>query len=230
MSTVTVEVKEWEYNRFLAGKELSHDKARETVALLSKKGIINIIELKNGLCINAYSYVGRIKLEDLQINVMPKINGMPLYTLLKYAYGLRDLNLFDESLHNIDKFPFFGILIHQLYVEIEELFIRSLNKSYIRKTNELGSPRGRIDMKKLSEYGGVQKASLTCVYYERSEDSLLNQVLLAGLKLGLQLAEDNKLKMKLHRLCSQMSEGISPAILNRQTLKKVLISINQCLK
>ena len=122
---------------------------------------------------------------------------------------------------------FFDILIYQLYVEIEELFIRGLNKCYIRKTNELESPRGRIDMKKLSECGGVQKASLTCVYYERSEDNLLNQVLLAGLKLGLQLAEDNKLKMKLHRLCSQMSEGISPVVLNRQTLKKVLISINR---
>lgn len=227
MSTEIVEIKEWENNKILAGRELYDNKARETVALLSEKGIIEIVELKNGLCINANSYVGCIKLGDLQINVMPKIIGMPLYKLLKYAYGLRDLKLFDEAQHNIDKFPFFDILIYQLYIEVEELFVRGLNRSYIRRSNELEAPRGRIDMKKLSEHGCTQKASLPCLYFERSEDNPLNKILLSGLELGMKLVEDSKLKLQLHRLYTQMSEQISSIPLSRQTLKVAWNCVNR---
>ena len=38
---------------------------------------------------------------------------MPLYKLLKYAYGLRDLNIFDEAVHAIES--------SQFYAEVEEM-------------------------------------------------------------------------------------------------------------
>ncbi|MCB2357232.1 hypothetical protein [Clostridium estertheticum] len=54
---------------------------RDIAKALNNKGIIEIIELKGGLSISTNSYVGRIKLGELQINVYSKINGMPLYKL-----------------------------------------------------------------------------------------------------------------------------------------------------
>ena len=227
MSLEVIEMREWEANRILIGKAFSDQKSKETAVLLKSKGIIDIIELKEGLCISTNSYVGRIKLGDLQINVMPKIHGIPLYRLLNYAYGLRDLKLFDDSEHNINDFEFFDILIYQLYVEVEELFLRGLHRSYLRLENDLESPRGRIDLRKLSERSNKQEASLPCVYFERNEDNLLNQTLLAGLELSIKLAVDTKLKIQLHRLYSQMTEGVSSVIINRQTLKMAWSSVSR---
>ena len=75
-------------------------------------------------------HVGKIKIGDIQLNIYPKIDGMPLYRLLKYAYGLRDLKMFDEAIYDIDSFPFYDLLIYQLYYEILELVYRGLNKQY----------------------------------------------------------------------------------------------------
>ena len=65
---------------------------------LSKNRMLEISELKNGLSIESYSYVGRIQLGPLQITIRPKIKGAPFLQLLKYAYGLRNLKLepFDD--------------------------------------------------------------------------------------------------------------------------------------
>ena len=108
---------------------------------MNDKNILNIVELKDGIKITSNSYVGKIKIGELQINIRPKIEGMPLYQLLKYAYGLRDLALFAEALHNIDAFPFHDLLIYQLYAEAEDLIYRGLNKKYMREEKELETQR-----------------------------------------------------------------------------------------
>ncbi len=88
MSFDVINLQEWE-SEFILGYELSSKTARETAKALTEKGIVEIIELKTGLQINSNSYVGKITLDNLQINIYPKLKGMPLYTLLRYAYGLR---------------------------------------------------------------------------------------------------------------------------------------------
>lgn len=232
MRGVVVELREWQtrlpdkrselYRRFL-----DDEPARQTAALLAEKGILEITELRDGLKIAANSYVGKIRIGSIQINVHPKLNGMPLYRLLKYAYGLRDLELFPESLHHIDKFPLYDILIHQLCAESEELIVRGLGRSYIRIADELQAPRGRIDIKRLLNKGGITSAFLPCTFFERIEDNLLNRVLLAGLRLGIKLTEDLQLKIKLHRLCHLMEEAVRTIDLNRDVLHRVWRSLDR---
>lgn len=222
---VFLELREWEQltpadTPALKGLFFREQGTRNVAKSLSQRGIIDVTELREGISISSNSFVGRVQLEDLQINIRPKLKGMPLNKLLKYAYGLRDLQLFSNAQHNLDSSPLFDILIHQLYTEVEELYNRSLSKSYISRSEELESPRGRIDIKKLSERGAAQKASLPCRYFERSEDTLLNRVLLAGLALGMKLAEDRKLKIQLYRLSARMHESIELIPLNRQILQR----------
>ena len=154
MNPATIDISEWEdvfpqkgnllYQRFI-----DDESSKQTIDILNEKGILKIIELKDGLKISSNSYVGKIKIGELKINVHPKIEGMPLYKLLKYTYSLRDLKIFDEAIYNIDSFPFYDLLIYQLYSEIEDLVYRGLNKNYKRKEEDLGSPRGRININKL---------------------------------------------------------------------------------
>ena len=235
MSGLTMNIREWEevlpqkgnplYHRFIEDEASKH-----TVNVLNEKGILSILELKDGLKITSNSYVGKIKIGDLQINIHPKIEGMPLYRLLKYAYGLRDLNIFDEAIHDIDSFPFHDLLIYQLYAEVEDLVYRGLNKKYKKTEEDLEAPRGRIDIKKLATRSTASSATLPCSYFERSEDNEFNRVLLAGLYLALGLTEDLSLRIRLHRLCKSMEESVSRIELNRGILLKTLKSIDRLSK
>ncbi len=221
-----VSIKEWE-SEFKPGYELMTNTARDTAKVLSEKGIVEIIELKGGLQINSNSYVGKITLDNLQINIYPKLNGMPLYTLLRYAYGLHELKLFDSANHSINNFSFFDLLIYELYIETEDLMRRGILKNYLRNEDSLSSPRGRIDIVKLSKQGGIITDKLPCIYFDRSENIILNQIILAGLRLALRLVVDGELKVNLQRVCSILSETISVISLNRITLQKAKNSLNR---
>ncbi len=222
----TIQLKEWE-TLFLSGVELSDNDARNDAQILKDKGIIEIIELKDGISITSNSYVGRIKLGSIQINVYPKLNGMPLYQLLRYTYGLRELKLLNVAEHSIDNFSFFDLLIYELYVEAEDLLRRGVHKSYIQREEDLSSPRGRININKLCAQGGLTKDKLPCKYFNREENNILNRTLLAGLKLGLRLVLDTELKVKLQRLCSNMEEQIDNITLTRGNLQLARNSINR---
>ncbi len=108
MNTKVVEMKEWDFT-ILEGYELPDNNARQMAKLLTNNGIIEILELKNDIHIKSNYYVGRIKIGgDLQINIRPKLEGLPpLYHLMKYTYGLRDLAFLSRAEYNIDKFSFF---------------------------------------------------------------------------------------------------------------------------
>lgn len=200
MSLKVINLREWE-SEFIPKYELKTSTVRDSVNLLNEKGILEIIELKDGLQITTNSYVGKIEIDGLQINVYPKINGIPLYKLLRYAYGLRKLKLFDSAIHGVSDLSFFDLLIYELYVETEDLIRRGVLKDYIKNEESLSSPRGKIDIIKLSRQGGVITDKLPCRYFDRSENTILNQIILAGLELALELVVDSDLRVIIERTC-----------------------------
>lgn len=226
MNPRIITVKEWE-SEFIPRYELKTSTGRDSVKLLNEKGIIEIIELKDGLQIITNSYVGKITIDDLQINVYPKLNGIPLYKLLRYAYGLRDLKLFDSAMHGVSNLSFFDLLIYELYIEAEDLIRRGVSKSYIKNEESLSSPRGKIDIVKLSKRGGFITDKLPCKYFDRSENTILNQIIFAGLKLALGLVVDSVLKVKIERVCGIFVETVDTIILNRITLQRARNSLNR---
>jgi 5-methylcytosine-specific restriction enzyme subunit McrC len=148
-------------------------------------------------------------------------------SLLQYTYSLKDLKLFDETSFNIESFSFFDILIYQLYLNTEDLFVKGFHRGYVRKQDELTALRGMLDINKLSRSLPMKKTTLPSTYYERNEDNVLNQVSLAGLYLSIKLVSDQKLKLQLQRLCTYLSEYISHVSLNGQLLKKAQTSISR---
>lgn len=226
MSLELISLMEWE-TTFKPGFVLSSNTARETARLLSEKGIVEILELKDGLQICSNSYVGKIMLDDLQIGIYPKLNGMPLYALLRYAYGLKELNLFGSAAHTVSELSFFDLLIYELYTEAEDLLMRGISRNYIRNEGNLLAPKGRIDIVKLSRKGGVISDRLPCRYFSRSENTILNQVILAGLRLAIGLVGDSGLKVKLERICSIFCETVDTIPLNRLTLQRAINRLNR---
>lgn len=226
MNIKTINMKEWD-SIMLEGYELSNKNAKETAKILNDSGIIEIIGLKDGVFIETNSHIGRIKLGDLQINVMSKIEGLPLYHLLRYAYGFRDIRFLSIAEHNIDRFSFFDLLILELYLETRDLFFGGIHKSYISREESLQSPRGRIDINKICMQGGIVEAKLPCSYFSRDENNILNQILLAGLNLSLNLIIDNEIRIQIERLCGILSESIDNIVLSRSTLQFARNSMNR---
>ena len=220
-----VRLREWsrepaQGSTFLTGVTLPDD--AHTQALLQRldaQNKLRVVEYRHGLVIETTSFVGRIKLGSLEITVEPKLAGLPLLRLLRYAYGLRQLDLLTEADFGLTAYTFQDLLIQELAREVEALMARGLRREYVRREEPLGALRGRIDMGRLVRTGGMASATLPCVFHERREDALLNQVLRAGLVLGARTTTDPTLRGRLGRLNGFMGETVSAMRLSSHGLQ-----------
>jgi 5-methylcytosine-specific restriction enzyme subunit McrC len=228
VTPISILLKEWtritatEPDSPLAGLYLEErGEVKSMAKALSDSGMLTILELREGLSIESTSYVGRITLGNIQITVQPKISGMSLVRLLRYAYGLRDLKTSAEVAYSSETFAFQELLIQQLIEEVKELVARGLHRRYVRTNDMLANPRGRIDLQRIVKQNGVNQATLPCIYYPRLEDCLINQVLLQGLHLATRLTDDNQLRIKLYRLVNLFQDTVSSIKLDYQALKRL---------
>src|SRR5947209_7620977 len=204
--SISLLLQEWEHvspvtNKSLAGVRLELDDETQTIVQnLSEASKLKITELAKGIAVEATSYVGRIGIGDLQISIRPKIEITALLHLLQYTYGLRQLDFFPTVEYENEAWSFQDILISQLVAEVSELVMRGLHRKYVRREEALLSPRGRIAVQTIANQGGIFRASLPCIHYLRLEDSLINQVLLQGVLLGVHLTNDDVLRTKLQLL------------------------------
>lgn len=206
----------------LTGRFLDETAASQGVAdTLAKSRLLELTELRSGLKVKAYSHVGRIRIGDLNVTVLPKLRGSSMLGLLRYAYGFRRLNLISDTNHFSEPCGFEDLLVAQLNSEVEELLSRGLQRSYIGRNESLGSPRGRIDIQQLARQGGSVTATLACRHYPRTEDTLLNRVLVAGLMLAASIASNVELRRESRRLASLIEEQVSHVSLNSAVMNQV---------
>jgi 5-methylcytosine-specific restriction enzyme subunit McrC len=205
----------------LAGLTLSTTPmVQNSLAALNQSGRLEILQLAGGLEIRTRSFVGQIQLGPLRLTIRPKLTGLPLLHLLRFAYGLRQLHLLDDSLADPAASPFQDLLITQLLAEVTELLTRGLHRSYQPQVDWLTSPRGRIDFQRLATQGGVQSAALPCRHQPRLADHHLNQMLLAGLRFSLSLADEATLRADLRHLVRQMEIEVTTVKLTHARLRR----------
>lgn len=205
----------------LAGLELDDARARRLASELASANRLRVVELRRGMQIETMSFVGSVQLGSLRVIVQPKLQGLPLLNLLRYAYGLRHLALFVQHEQGTQADTFQDLLCHQLAAEVAELLARGLHRRYEQRHESLSSPRGRIDFGELAAHGGTVTAALPCIHHPRLEDTLINQVLLAGLQLAARLTHDLILRMQLRRLAAQLGDQVTPVSLTWQVLQDV---------
>ncbi|MBN1876798.1 MAG: restriction endonuclease, partial [Anaerolineae bacterium] len=192
--------------------------ARRRAGELTTTQQLEILELARGLDIQTNSFVGNVTLGSVQFVIRPKLTGLPLLNLLRYAYHLRDLDILPETDYAVSATTFQDLLIAQLAAEVEELLARGLHREYERTAEALSSPRGRLDFQAYARRGGVAEAALPCIHHPRLEAILLNQVLLAGLNLSARLTADLTLRVRLRRLAQVFALTLTPAPLHQETL------------
>lgn len=194
----------------LAGRRLAPGGSAWRLAqALTAGGRLTVRELADGLALQATSWVGRITLDDLTITVRPKIPALPLMTLLRYAYGLRDLHLTDTACYASEAGAFQDLLIAQLIAEASDLLARGLHSDYRRTAEVLEQPRGQIDLRAYAAGAGHARAALPCVHHPRTSDVPLNRALLAGLLFASGATRDVDLRTRLHRLADRLDDVLT---------------------
>jgi 5-methylcytosine-specific restriction enzyme subunit McrC len=191
---------------------------RRAVERLHSSQMLRFTELKDGLQISSFSFVGRVRIGNLRVTVLPKLKAASLMRLLRYAFGFRRLELFPESRHAVEQAGFEDLLITQLNAEAREILSRGLRRTYVRLDERLTSPRGRIRLDRLAIDGGTVTATLPCQHFPRVEDTFLNRVLMAGLGLAGIMASLLQLRRESRRLASQMEEQVSRIALDVSAL------------
>lgn len=136
---------------------------------------------------------------------------------MRYGFRLRDLGLYRAAEFETEEDAWPDLLVRQLVAEVEELLARGPHRAYLRRAEDLASPRGRIDIDALARRGQAAAAVLPCIHYVRHEDTLENRVLLAGLGLGARLAADPDLSVRARRLAGWLAETVRPAPLDDAT-------------
>jgi 5-methylcytosine-specific restriction enzyme subunit McrC len=192
--------------------------ARRLAQALTESGCVEVLELAQGLQVNATSHVGVVQLGQLRLTIQPKLAGSTLLNLLRYAYGLRHLDLYELTRQPTGARTFQELLIHQLVAEVAELLARGLHRAYRRQGEWLESPRGQIEFRQMVRHSGTVTATLPCVHHPRLADNPLNQTLLAGLNLAVTLTDDLSLRSRLRRLGQRLATDVMPTRLNRDTL------------
>jgi 5-methylcytosine-specific restriction enzyme subunit McrC len=222
-SLLQVDLSEWETVDFdndprLLKRAIGDNPSRQLAEQLTKSKRLEITELARGLRVGATSFVGRVQVGDILLTIRPKLLGMPLLRLVRYAYGLRNLDLYVTSKQATSQLGFQDMLVLQLMAEVEELLSRGLHRDYLRRNHDLATPRGRIDFHRFVHCGDRSGTTLPCTYYPRVEDTHLNRVILAGVAFGCTLLGDVELRGKGRRLEKQMANSITPVPLTRMCL------------
>jgi len=233
MTPTRVNLSEWEtatpvHGSLLADKNFDGDQPSRALAeKLAARDQLDILELARGLQVRATSFVGRITLGALEITVHPKISGAPLLNLFRYAYGLRDLHLYGEATYTAAHGSFQDLIIQQLGEEVQEILTRGLHRGYLPVRDNLASPRGHIDFTRILNNTYLSGNSLPCIHYPRSEDNLLNRVLLTGVLLGARLTSDADLRARMQRLSKMLRLSVSVADLDDFQLSEAWRSMDR---
>jgi 5-methylcytosine-specific restriction enzyme subunit McrC len=227
VSAIAVRLAEWQTVSPVPGSptegvSLGDDQGVRNLAhRLSDAGFLEVMELRSGLSLRSTSFVGRARLGEIDITIIPKLASGSLLKLLQYAYGLRDLALLPSTTHTTQTLGLQDILVWQLIEEVKELLSRGLRRAYVRQVEVLAAPRGRIDFQSLVAECAVSEASLPCIHYRRDENRLINRVLLSGLRLAALLDVDRNLRVRAARIADILGDAVSPVRLDRQVFRRL---------
>jgi len=187
---------------------------------LRSVGRLEINEKRDGLQIRTTSFVGNICLGRLSITIQPKLRGMPLIQLFRYAYGLRDLRLFPGGRSALEKSGIQDLLVAQLIAEINDLQRKGIHRSYQQRRERLPVPRGRIDFQSLARSKSMMDMGLPCVHQPRIVDCLPNQILYGGLALASRRTDDRKLREDCQNLRALFDGHVQETHIDRRVVRE----------
>jgi len=206
---------------------LNDAESRATARVLNERGMLKFTELRSGLALRSTSYVGQVRVGPLEITVRPKIGWDGLLRLARYAYGIRAQAVGPKSDVALESDSLADLLIVQLCGEARTIASRGRHRRYHTKRMELATPRGRLDTPRLARQHASGRPGLPCVVRSRSEDVLLNQMVLAGLRMGARVAASPEVRETAARAAAVWADEVGAARLDSSSLQRVVRELDR---
>jgi len=167
-------------------------------------GRLDVNELREGIQIRAYSWVGVIRFQNFDVRIIPKLAGgnaslVEMLTLtgglntLRRNSGKRNLEV-NESAHLLD-------LIALLFAKAcEKIVDGGLLHDYVERESDLPVLRGRLlTGQQIRQFHG-RVDRLVCRYDDHLTDIIENQILAAALTICRFRVNDPVVRLQIHRL------------------------------
>lgn len=221
MSVASIRLAEWTRlgpveHTALRGRVLSPE-ARDLAADLERTRALRIRELRTGIEIETRSFVGSLVLDDLRIDIVPKIGIPRLMRMVARSYGLGDLTILDDALaQGVAEAGFVDLLAHTLLAETRRLARRGLLQDYVMRDEVVSTPRGRIDLRQWA--CAPSSTTIECRFEAFTPDHELHRTVKAGLHMAAGLARDRHLQFDLGRAAERFFPDVGSQRLTRSLL------------
>jgi 5-methylcytosine-specific restriction enzyme subunit McrC len=217
----TLTIREWSHTTpadspLLQDVKLSNAD-REFLDGLARCTSLRVEELRQGLAIEVGSHIGAVTLSGLRIVIQPKLRLDRLMALIAYAFDLAELKLGPMGDgYAASKGGFADMLGLSLLQTVKHIARRGLLPQYQYRAEELGSPRGRIDLRHTATK--PPSTRLRCHFAELTTDHLVHQVLAAGLRLAASQVQSSELSLDLAKTADRIFAGERRLRLTEQLL------------
>jgi 5-methylcytosine-specific restriction enzyme subunit McrC len=180
-------------------------------------------ELREGLRIEARSWVGVVRFAEFELRVEPKLAGdhMKLVQMMEYATGLDALKRFPRERSLLTEDTNLFDLIALLLAEACSALVKGgLQSNYVVHEDVVPVLRGRLlaDRQVLRHFGRVDH--LECRYEEYETDIPENQLLAAALELCAQRVKNDLVRRQVRHLLVAFKQICDPSAFNLSLLRE----------
>jgi len=141
-------------------------------------------------------YCGVVKLDDITLEILPKIYGLEtdryacrqaLIKMLAKARLLQSHRIGQADIH-VQRHSLLDVFILQFCDELQQQLVQGMIREYVNREENLPVLRGRLLISQQFKYNLAHKERLYCRYDELCEDILINRIIRHTLKLLFSLA------------------------------------------
>lgn len=210
-------------------KILEFERYSQTIEYLKEEKRLAIEFNDSELSIRTYQYIGVIQFGSLKIIIEPKIEGLTTSDIIKllfYAHNLENISIINRTSFSNLKLSLLDLVIFTFIEEVNQI-IKELTKDYTLNKETLTYIRGRIDFNQLISNCLLLHKGIPCIYYKHSENVILNQILLSGIRFCYKLTQSPKNKQDLRSLMKYFDGNISDSDLSGRLFKTAYDSINR---
>jgi 5-methylcytosine-specific restriction enzyme subunit McrC len=202
------------------------DADRELLAALEHRSSLRVRELQQGLMVEIGAHIGCVNLSCMRIVVLPKIRLANLMRLVAYALDISELALApQETAYARSEEGLADLIGLSLRHAVERVARGGLLPQYVAVTDDIGTPRGRIDLRHAATR--PPRTVLRCTYDDFTMDHRLNQVLAAGLRLAANVVDSQQLGMDLARAADRIFGDIARIPLSSDAIASTVAALDR---
>jgi 5-methylcytosine-specific restriction enzyme subunit McrC len=136
------------------------------------------IDRQGRICVRPKGFVGRLRTDDFDIHISPKV---PVETVLALLAEAFDLAQFGQHVKYGEHASVEDFIVRALVADVETLLRRGLHRVYREHDADLSAMRGRVLVRQTTDHFLNARPMVACRFDEFTADCVENRVLLAAL-------------------------------------------------